>query len=136
MSIHEQDDVVRRSREFLLSVPGLRLAIVYGSAVSGRMRPNSDVDIAVLLDQPLSAERKVNIAIGLEQRLSRRVDLTDLMSLSGTILKQILCKGQVLVKADTASIAELTRKMIYNQADLMPLVRRTLEERQMRFVYG
>jgi hypothetical protein len=26
--------------------------------------------------------------------------------------------------------------MIYNQTDLMPLVRRTLEERQMRFVYG
>ena len=130
----DQNDIVRRSREFLRSVPGLRLAIVYGSVVSGGMRPDSDVDIAVLFDQPLSAERKVDLAGELEQRLSRQVDLTDLMSLSGTILRQILCKGEVLVKADTSSFAELTRRMIYNQTDLMPLVRRTLEERQMRFV--
>jgi len=100
------------------------------------MRPDSDVDIAVLLDRPLSAERKVDLAGALEQRLSRQVDLTDLMPLSGTILRQILCKGQVMVRADASSLAELTRRMIYNQTDLMPLVRRTLEERQMRFVYG
>ena len=115
---------------------GLRLAIVYGSVATGGLRPDSDVDIAVLFDQPLSAERKVDLAVELAQRLSRQVDLTDLMSLSGTILRQILCKGEVLVKADTSSLAELTRRMIYNQTDLMPLVRRTLEERQMRFVYG
>ena len=132
----DQNDIVRRSREFLRSVTGLRLAIVYGSVATGGLRPDSDVDIAVLFDQPLSAERKVDLAGELAQRLSRQVDLTDLMSLSGTILRQILCKGEVLVKADTSSFAELTRRMIYNQTDLMPLVRRTLEERQMRFVYG
>ena len=30
----------------------------------------------------------------------------------------------------------LTRRMIYNQADMMPLVRRTLQERQRRFCHG
>ena len=38
---------------------GLKLAIVYGSAASGTMRPDSDVDLALLFDQPLSAERKM-----------------------------------------------------------------------------
>jgi len=115
---------------------GLIVAIIYGSVVSGNMRPDSDVDLAVMFDSPLDVEQKMHLKARLERELSRKVDLVDLSTLSGTILKQILCKGRVLIKNDTNVLAGLLQRMIYNQADMMPYVRRTLLERQRRFVNG
>lgn len=38
-------------------LPDLKLAIAYGSIASGFMRPDSDVDIAVLFSQAMTAEK-------------------------------------------------------------------------------
>jgi len=125
-----------RVREILMAMPGLRLALLYGSAATGSMRADSDVDVAVLFDQPLDAERKMMLMDRLEEGLSRPVDLIDLFSLNGTILKQILCKGRVLAKKNSEDLTALVLRMTYNQADMMPYVYRTLNERQARFVHG
>ena len=96
----------------------------------------SDVDIAVLLDRPLDVDQRLALAEQFERALSLTIDLADLYAMSGTILRQILCKGQVLVKNDPIAMETLIRRMIYNQSDVMPIVRRTLEERQKRFIHG
>lgn len=129
-------EIPQRIRETLHAEPGLRLAILYGSAATGKMRADSDVDIALLFDHPLNAEQKMSLISRLEGRLQRDVDLTDLFDLSGTILKQVLRKGRVLIQTKTGVLAELIRKMIYNQTDMMPYVSRTLIERQQRFIHG
>lgn len=100
------------------------------------MRPDSDVDLALLFDQPLSTERKMAIAARLERALLRTVDLIDLSTISGTILKQVLYKGRVLIQNEEGLFALLLKKMIYNQTDMMPYVTRTLLERQRRFING
>ena len=129
-------EIDARAKEVLRAVPGLRLAILYGSAATGKMRADSDVDIALLFDSPLDAEQKMMLISYLERELQRDVDLVDLFNLSGTILKQILRKGRVLLQSKQGARAELIRKMIYNQADMMPYVSRTLIERQRRFIHG
>jgi len=100
------------------------------------MRADSDVDIAVLCEQPLTVERKTMLAARLERALRASVDLIDLFSLNGTILKQVLCKGRVLVRRRPEDMAGQVKKMLFNQADMMPYVRRTLRERQQRFIHG
>lgn len=129
-------EITARAKEVLRAEPGLRLAILYGSAATGKMRADSDVDIALLLDRPLGAERKMELISRLESELRRDADLVDLFDLNGTILKQILHKGRVLVQTNPGELAGLVRKMIYNQADMMPYVFRTLIERQRRFIHG
>lgn len=129
-------EIAVRAKEALHAEPGLRLVILYGSAATGKMRADSDVDIALLFDRPLDAEQKMMLISRLESVLHREVDLIDLFALSGTILKQILRKGRVLIQKKSGALAELTRRMIYNQADMMPYVSRTLMERQRRFLYG
>ena len=129
-------DMIARLVNLLEIEQGLKLAIVYGSAASGTMRPGSDVDLALLYDQPLSAERKMAIAARLERDLLRTVDLVDLSTISGTILKQVLYKGRVLIQNEEGLFAVLLKKMIYNQTDMMPYVTRTLLERQRRFING
>lgn len=125
-----------RIKEALHAEPGLRLAILYGSAATGTMRPDSDVDIALLFNQPMNAEQKMSLMSRLENTLQRDVDLIDLFDLNGTILKQVVRKGRVLIQTKPGVRTELIRKMIYNQADMMPYVSRTLIERQRRFVHG
>jgi len=81
-----QDDrhLCSRIVNLLKAEQGLKLAIIFGSAAAGTMRPDSDVDLALLFDQPLGAERKMAIAARLEGVLLRTVDLIDLSTLSGT----------------------------------------------------
>ena len=129
-------EIEARAKEVLRVVPGLRLAILHGSVATGKMRADSDVDIALLFDSPLNAEQKMMLISQLESELQRAVDLVDLFALSGTILKQVLRKGRVLIQTKQGTRAELIRKMIYNQADMMPYVSRTLIERQRRFIHG
>lgn len=129
-------DLMVRAENVLRAEPGLQLAMLYGSGATGKMRAESDVDIALLFEHPLNAETKMKLISRLEQEFRRNVDLIDLYSLSGTILKQILRKGRVLIQAKPGVLAELTRKMIYNQTDMMPYVSRTLLERQRRFIQG
>jgi predicted nucleotidyltransferase len=129
-------EITARVKEILHAEQGLKLAILYGSAATGKMRTDSDVDIALLFDRPLDAKRKMELISNLESALRRNVDLVDLFSLSGTILKQVLRKGRVLIQTKQGELATLVRKMIYNQADMMPYVSRTLMERQRRFIHG
>ena len=129
-------DIFAHTVNALNNEEGLKLAIIYGSAAAGTMRIDSDVDIALLFDRPLSAEYKMELVVRLERALLRNVDLVDIATLSGTILKQVLCKGRVLIQKEAGTLAEQMKKMIYNQADMMPYVSRTLLERQRRFVNG
>lgn len=128
--------IIAQVKKILGEESDLKLAILYGSAATGKMRADSDVDIALLLDHPLGAERKMELLSRLERELQRDVDLVDLFALSGTILKQVLSKGRVLVQTQPEALTGLIQRMIYNQADMMPYVSRTLMERQRRFTHG
>ncbi len=110
--------------------------MLYGSAVHDALRADSDVDVAVLFANPLTAEAKMDLTARLEHALRRTVDLVDLFAVRGTILKQILCHGRVLIRNSPDALARLIETMVYNQTDMMPYVRRTLGERQERFAHG
>ncbi len=129
-------EIETRAKKILSALPELRLAILHGSTATGKMRPDSDVDIALLFNRPMAAEQKMMLLSLLEKELQRDVDLVDLFSLSGTFLKQVLRKGRVLIQTKPGARAELIQKMIYNQSDMMPYVSRTLLERQRRFIHG
>ncbi|MFW5893865.1 MAG: type VII toxin-antitoxin system MntA family adenylyltransferase antitoxin [Verrucomicrobiota bacterium] len=111
----------------------LRVAILYGSTVSGRMCPDSDVDVAVLYDHPLTADEKIELMGRLQDRLNQPVDLVDLATANGVILQQILCNGKLLVKNDPQSYVNLLQRMIYAQEDFMPYYRRELRKRVEAF---
>lgn len=130
------NDVCDRAKAVLHAEPGLKLALLFGSAATCNMRADSDVDIAVLFTSPMIPDDKIRLAQRLERELHKNVDIVDLFALSGTILSQILCKGHVLIKDGPKDMIGLVRRMVYNQADFMPYVRRALIERQQRFIYG
>ncbi|MDR0310910.1 MAG: nucleotidyltransferase domain-containing protein [Acidobacteriota bacterium] len=130
------EELIERCRETLSRTPGIRLAMIYGFAVTGRMRPDSDVDVAVLYENGLNLDERLSLIDRLSSACRREIDLTDLHEIGGEILRQILCKGRVLIKADSAAYYRLAQRMIYNEADFMPLIRRAQKERLRRFLDG
>ena len=128
--------ICRTVAEVLASNPGIKVVIVFGSAASGKLRPDSDVDVAVLFENPLNVDTRLALQEKLEDALHREVDLVDLHGLGGEILHQILTKGLVVIKNEKHAFFCILQRMIYNEEDFMPQVRRTLRARVERFAYG
>lgn len=120
----------------LIGEPGVKVAIVYGSAATDKMRPGSDVDVAVLFDRPLNIDARLALWGRLTDALRREVDLVDLHDLGGEILHQILTKGCVVIKNDVDAYFRLVQRMIYDREDFMPQVRRAQRARIGRMIHG
>ena len=112
---------------------GIRVAILFGSLAKGRATPESDLDLAVLMDAPLSAETKMVLIDDLSQAIGRPVDLIDLRVAGEPILGQILKHGIRLLGSDT-DYAELIKRHLFEEADFMPYRRRILAERRQAWI--
>lgn len=119
-------------RSVLERDPRIRLAIVFGSLAAGRARPESDADVAVLADRPLSAELKMEWIGVLAAATGRPVDLIDLRTAGEPLLGQIL-KGRRLV-GDAALHGEWIAWHLVEQADFLPYRRRILMERRRAWI--
>jgi predicted nucleotidyltransferase len=118
--------------EILARHSELRLAILFGSQASGGVTRDSDIDVAVLADSPLSAEFKLALMQQIALECGRPVDLVDLHTAGEPVLGQVL-KGKRLLGSD-ASYAPLLTRHLLDAADFLPLQRRILAERKAAWI--
>lgn len=123
-SLNAIKDVVRRV------APEVKAAWVFGSVAEGSARRNSDLDVAVLGERPLTSATKKALIERLAQTEGRPVDLVDLQVTRGPIVGQVLGCGTRLFCADTTLYAELMKRRMFDQADWEPLRRRILKARR------
>ena len=86
-------------------VPSLLAVYVYGSAASGVVRADSDVDLGVLAERPLEEELLRSLAMELENLIGRDVDLVDLGRTTPVLLMQVL-EGKLLFCSDARRVSE------------------------------
>ena len=108
--------------------PEIRLAYVFGSVATGGARADSDLDLAVQADAPLSAETRVTLTEELAEATGRAVDLVDLSTAGEPLLGEIL-RG-VRLCGNNSRHAGLLRRHILDTEDFLPYVRRMLAERR------
>jgi predicted nucleotidyltransferase len=120
----------------LKGFPDIYLATVFGSAVKNKLKPGSDIDIAVAGLEPLGFDRKTQLYLALSKVFQQNVDLVDLHQLDGEILKNALCTGEIVIKRSTNLLAEILKKLWYNQADMMPHRTMIMEKQIQRFIHG
>lgn len=83
----------------------VRLAYIFGSAITGLQTPSSDIDIAVSFDpQPEPALLDV-LTEELEAACGRRVDLVDLSKASPLLAHEVI-RGRCIVEKDPDFRAE------------------------------
>ncbi|MBI5547369.1 MAG: nucleotidyltransferase domain-containing protein [Deltaproteobacteria bacterium] len=130
------DSTLRSVAEVLAAFPIIGVAAVFGSAASGRAGPHSDVDVAVAATRPLLTDELLSIREALARKLGREIDLVDLSQVHGLIVTQALSKGRIVVSRDRPLLVRLMKEIVYYEADLAPLVLRSLQLKAERFAHG
>lgn len=87
---------------------GLRLLLLFGSAVSGNLHPGSDIDIAAQFpDIKVGREQMIDLAASLQELFpEREVDIALINGADPLFLKKIL-ESRQLVFGDAGRLAEL-----------------------------
>lgn len=114
--------------------PEILLCIVFGSLAEGNSSFSSDLDIAIACKKPIDADGKQSMVEELGLALGRPIDLIDLNKTKGTLLHQILTKGELVFCRDHQLYAEIIKKMLFNQADMMPYYYRSLKEKREKWI--
>jgi predicted nucleotidyltransferase len=96
--------------EILTCLPTTQAVYLFGSAVTGDLHEESDVDLAVLLPHDEAKRRGAlnlsDLRYQLEDVIGRRVDLINLRRASTVLQHQVLVNGRVLFVADSRAHAE------------------------------
>ncbi len=120
-------------RDALARCSNVSLAIIFGSVAAGRPRADSDLDIAVSADKPISMPERIAIIQTLAEVTGRPIDLIDLAAVTEPLLGQILKHGRRVLGSD-ASYGKLISRHLIDQADFMPLIDRMLAERRTAWI--
>jgi predicted nucleotidyltransferase len=114
---------------------GLDALYVYGSEASGELRPDSDLDIAILARRPPAGLEHLALQTELTALLGREVDLIILDEVSPILAMQVLRKGHRLVSNDPTRAGEVEARLFSQYADLKR-VRASAEQALMERVRG
>jgi len=118
-------------------VPDVVAVYLFGSAASGELRPDSDIDLAILAAAPLPATRLWSLAQSLALTAGRDVDLIDLQSASTVMRAQVISKGKRLYCADEARCGEFEDRVYSDYARLNEERREILNDIHARgSIYG
>jgi len=117
---------------FLSRYAEFKLAILFGSQAMGNATRDSDIDLALLSDAPISSSKKLQLVEQIGAKFGRPVDIVDLFFAAEPVLGQVF-KGKRLL-GDDVTYARLLTKHLINTADFVPLQKRILTERRNAWI--
>ncbi|MCC5789621.1 MAG: nucleotidyltransferase domain-containing protein [Opitutales bacterium] len=124
---------VTESLAFLANDPDLLLGLVFGSSATGKCRFNSDIDVALYPRHRMDARKRQKIVDDIAVACGRSVDLVDLSTADGALLRQILASGILIFSKDPGILGALSERMLLWQEDFEPQLNEILEARIQRF---
>lgn len=133
--MEEQEIIIQKIKTWVQQQNEICYALAFGSILENRFHKNTNIDLAIVGTKKFSFDTILNWKVELESLCQRQVDLVDLKSVSGAILQEALVKGRELLLNDSSVKLQMLQKMIYDQADFQPMVKRMLKERRQKF-YG
>ena len=130
VAINPIDELLRK---VFTGFPQIKLAILFGSVASGVATAQSDLDLAVIAENPLEVAEKIQIIEALAMATGRPIDLVDVHAAPEPLLGQVLKHGRRIIGSDQA-YAQLLYRHLIEQADFVPLQNRILSERRMAWI--
>ena len=121
---------VEKLTRALQRVPGVCLAVLFGSAARGTTHSRSDIDLGVLLEPGIDVSPAMHVA--LEREAGRQVGLTRLDEAPPLLRFEIARDGVVLIARDQDAWPEFRAHAMIDWWDWAPTARmmhRTMRER-------
>jgi len=126
-------DTIQLITEWLTQQSTIQLAILFGSFAKGSPTKNSDIDLAIELDSPLTTDKKLSILQSLGEITDRKIDLIDLKTVGEPLLSQVIKHAKIL-KDNKSKFIDLSIKNVYMMEDFTPYIQRTIKQRQRRLL--
>lgn len=116
------DPLVERLGKALSSLPEVELAYLFGSSASGRTRPESDLDVGILVDAPAAANSRDTLA-RLFDRLgqvvpSERLDIVLLNDAPSLLRHRVLSTGRLLFERGPEARVRFAIRTIRDYQDM------------------
>ena len=111
-------ETLRRAFE---AMPGVRLAVVFGSAATGMTRSDSDIDVGVSIEG--RAEVASAVGVALERAAGRAIDLVSLDTAPPLLRFEIARDGLVLVERNRHGWADFRAHAMIDWWDWAPTAR-------------
>ena len=110
----------------------IQAAYVFGSTITGRTRPDSDVDVAVLLDRRVRPTGMLSYRLGLMADLGsalRRVDVdvVILNEASPLLAHRVLSQGHCVFERSASARVQFHVRTAARYSDLLPMFRTHLQ---------
>lgn len=113
--------------------PWLDLLVIFGSAASGRLRGDSDVDLG-WVGWPLGPEDESLLREALERRLGREAHLVDLRHASDLLRVEVVRSGRLALERTPGAWTTFTAEALSRWFDIEPLVTRCAEAVRARAI--
>ena len=115
--------MIDRLTSALSDIPGIRLAVLFGSMARGTTTPRSDVDVGILFAvDSTDARRLVEAALG--RAVMREVDVVSLEAASPHLRFEIARDGRPLFQADPHVWSEFRACAMLDWWDWAPTARK------------
>ncbi|MFP4166327.1 MAG: type VII toxin-antitoxin system MntA family adenylyltransferase antitoxin [Opitutales bacterium] len=118
---------------FLAEEPTLQLALVFGSAALGQCRFDSDIDVAVYFSSPMNPKTHGQLVDKIASATGRPVDLIDLSTAGGALLRQIIRSGRIVFCKNPGLPGLLIQRVLDWQEDFEPQLTDLYRTRLHRF---
>ncbi|PMP61598.1 MAG: nucleotidyltransferase [Hydrogenobaculum sp.] len=102
-TLEDLEDMLKQNKHYLKDEYFVKQISIFGSYVKGKQRKNSDLDILVEFERPISLIRFIKLEKYLSKLLGIKIDLVVKKSLKPYIKNQVL-KEAVPVWQDTSKI--------------------------------
>ncbi len=130
-------ELLRKVTEKLEKDKRVIFAYLYGSAARGTMREDSDVDIAVFLENPKQDPLlEADISLELEQTLDRSVDVRIINRAPAIFTNQVLKEGILLFSRDEPLRINFEVRNINEYLDFLPIINEYDKKRLERYGIG
>jgi predicted nucleotidyltransferase len=129
-------DLQQKLSKLFHQEPDLEIALLFGSAAKNTLRPDSDVDIAISKGIEMNVDQQIVLRDRIAHVANRPVDLLDLESAHGFILKQALTLGIPLRPSQPKTLERLLKRLVYEQEDLAPQIQQAQKNRVKEFANG
>ncbi len=122
-----KEEIAKAMARYASSQPSVLAAYLFGSAVRGRLKGDSDIDVALLFSTPPDGLKLLDMQEDLTTLLGRQADLVSLNTASAILGMQVLRYGEIVFDRSPRASSEFQVKTMFAYFDLKQ-VRRPIEE--------
>ena len=129
-TIRMNEQIKRTLRLFFTKEENIRLAFLIGSFATGKSRPDSDVDVAVLFGRIPDHMEILDLRERLSEGLKRDIDLV-ILNEAGPIIRMQALKTGIRLRAEKGAYEDFFVRTV-NEYDDLKQIRAPIEEAVLR----